>query len=120
VIDKTKENILAGVLALAIISHFGVAYFLWRWLPIDRIYYLTLYMNMDVWGLAVFVLTRESKWLRGIGMLGMAIGSFYLYIEFRGNPTKWTPINFVTIIIILINTCFIWHFSDKIKNKKNE
>ena len=75
--DKQKEDFAAVIMFIGIASHYLFGYFFWGVLPKVNIYYLTVYFNMDVWGFTVFMLARESKFLKGIGMLGMLLGSLY-------------------------------------------
>ena len=74
---KEKENKIAIMMFIGLVSHYCFGYFFWGVLPKVNIYYLTVYFNMDVWGFTVFMLARESKFLKGIGMLGMLLGSLY-------------------------------------------
>ncbi|MES2382415.1 MAG: hypothetical protein V4538_15315 [Bacteroidota bacterium] len=113
---KAQETILGWVVFVGLISHFGLGYFFWDVIKVVNIYYVSIYFMVDVMGFVIYLTSRESKMLKGMGALGMVLGTFYLYREFN-NPMYWTERNFITLGLVLSNTFFIWYFTDKIKNK---
>jgi len=114
--DKKKENILALVLFLGLVSHYFVGYFLWDKLGSEKIYSITAYFCMDVWGLVVYLIA-SGKILKGAAALGMACGTFFFYMEFN-DPYLWETRDYLTLTLVIINCFFIWFYIDKYKNRK--
>lgn len=114
---QKKEELLGWAIFFSLISHYWLGYFFWGSISLINIYYLTAYWCMDIFGLTIFILARESKFLKGMGALAMALGTFFFYMEFN-DPKNWKQDNIVTLIILLMNTSFIWIFTEKIKTNK--
>jgi len=114
-VSKRKENILALVLLIGLVSHYFIGYFLWDKLGSEKIYSITAYFNMDLWGFVVYLLAN-GRVLKGMGGLGMVCGSFFFYMEFS-DPYFWSVRDYLTLGLVGMNCGFIWMFTDKIKNK---
>jgi len=113
--QKNKESILAVVLFVGLVSHFGIGYFFWEEIKFVNVYYLTVYFLFDVFGFVVYLLAT-SKALKGIGALSMVVSLYYIYMEFN-NPSFWVERDYLTLGLTLANCAFIWFFTDKFKNK---
>jgi len=113
-VSKQKENILAVVLFIGLVSHYFIGYFLWDKLGSEKIYSITAYFNMDLWGFVVYLLAT-SKTLKGMGALGMVCGSYFFYMEFN-DPYLWNTRDYLTLGLVSVNCGFIWYFTDKIKD----
>lgn len=113
--DKKKETILALVLFIGLASHFLLGYFFWDEIKIVNIYYVSIYFLCDVFGFVVYLLAT-SKALKGMGALGMILGTFYLYREFN-DPSLWIKRDYITLGLVFVNCFFIWLLTDKVKNK---
>lgn len=113
--NERKENILASILFIGLGLHFGVGYFFWDEIKVVNIYYVSIYFMVDVFGLVVYLLATGSL-LKGIGALGMALGTFYLYKEFN-DPAYWIERDYTTMGLVFANMAFIWYYTDKVKNK---
>lgn len=113
--NEKKENILGVILFVGLISHYLFGYFLWDKLGGEKLYSVTAYFNADVYGFIVYILAK-SKWLKGMGALGMVLGSFFFYQEFN-EPSSWVERDYLTFGLVFANCFFIWHFTEKFKNK---
>lgn len=113
--DKYKENILAAVIFIGLLSHYVIGYFLWDKLGSEKLYSITAYFCMDIWGFIVYLLAN-SKALKGMGALGMVLGSYFFYMEFN-DPNFWNLRDYLTLGLVVLNCGFIWMFTDKIKYK---
>lgn len=111
--NKKTENILAAMLVVGLVSHYFIGYFLWDKLGSEKIYSITAYFCMDIWGFVVYLLAC-GKVLKGVGALGMLLGSYFFYMEFN-DPSLWVERDYMTLTLVAINCFFIWHFTDKIK-----
>lgn len=116
--SKKQETILAVVLAVGLVSHFFLGYFYWDKLGSERIYSLTAYFCMDLWGFVVYLLAN-GRILKGMGALGMVCGAFFFYMEFN-DPNLWIQRDYLTLALVLGNSFFIWVFTDKVKNKNKK
>lgn len=114
--DKRKENILAIILFVGLVSHYFIGYFLWDEIGSEKVYSITAYFCMDLWGFVVYLLAN-GRALKGMGGLGMVCGTFFFYMEFN-DPSLWNKRDFMTLGLVIINCCFIWFFTDKIKKTK--
>lgn len=114
---KEKENKIAIMMFIGLVSHYCFGYFFWGVLPKVNIYYLTVYFNMDVWGFTVFMCARKSELLKGMGCLGMVLGSYFFYMEFN-DPATWTQRDYMTLAMMFFNVFFIWVFTEKNLNKR--
>lgn len=116
--NKRKENILAVVVFIGLITHFLFGYFFWDEIKFVNIYYVSTYFLCDVLSFTVYLIAT-AKWLKGIGALGMVLSVFYIYMEFQ-NPTYWVQRDYLTLGLVIVNCGFIWFFTDKAthKNKK--
>lgn len=113
--EKKKENILAAIIFVGLISHYVFGYFFWDKLGSDRIYSITAYFCMDLYGFLVYLLSK-GKILKGMGALGMLLGTYYFYMEFQ-EPYLWVSRDYLTLALTLVNIFFIWFFTEKFKNK---
>ena len=113
--SKNKENILAAVIFVGLISHYFIGYFLWDKLGSEKIYSITAYFCMDICGFVVYLLA-SGKLLKGMGGLGMLLGSYFFYMEFN-DPSLWDVRDYLTLGLVAMNCCFIWLFTDKMKRK---
>lgn len=116
--DKKKENILALVLFIGLIMHFGIGYFFWDVIKFVNIYYLSIYFLCDVFGFVIYLIST-SKILKGIGALTMVLSLYYIYMEFN-DPSFWNVRDYLTLGLLLANCGFVWIFTDRltVKNKK--
>lgn len=114
--DKKQENILGWVVIIGFSSHL-YSYFFWEEIIGVNIFYITIYFNADILGFALFVLTRESKILKGAGVIGMGAGSYLFFCEFN-NPVYWEQRDFLTLGMIFINVFFLIIFTERLKHKK--
>lgn len=110
--EKKKENILALIISVGLLFHFGLGYFFWYELGVEKLYRLTGFFCMDLWGFLVFLLSR-TKGLKGIGALGMALGTYFAHMEFQG----WDLKDYLTLGLIFGNVFFICLFTEEFKNK---
>ena len=115
---KKKENILAAILFIGLASHFLFGYFFWDEIKAVNIYYVSVYFLCDVFGFVVYLLAN-SKALKGVGALGMILGTFYLYQEFN-DPSLWVQRDYITLGLVFLNSYFIWYFTDRFKDKNNK
>lgn len=115
---KNKENILAAILFVGLVSHYFIGYFLWDKLGSEKVYSVTAYFCMDLWGFVVYLLA-SSKLLKGMGGLGMVCGSYYFYMEFN-DPNFWGVRDFLTLALVFTNCLFLWFFTDKFKTKNKK
>jgi hypothetical protein len=113
--DKRKENIIAGIMFIGLVSHYLFGYFFWDELTAVNIYYITVYWCMDLWGFTVYLLAC-GRILKGVGALGMLLGSYFFYMEFN-DPSVWAERDYLTLGLVFSNCFFIWYFTDKIKTK---
>jgi len=111
--EKRKENILSAIILLSLFFHYLIGYFCWDKVLVSfgNLYYLTAYFCMDVFGLSVFILAKGLN-LKLTGMLGMVLGSYFFYKEFR-NPHSWGDSDFSTIFMMGLNVGFVFFFIDK-------
>jgi len=114
--SKQKESILAWVMAIGFLSHYIFGYFFWDEIKVANIYYISVYFNMDILGFVVYLLAH-SRILKGMGALGMILGTYYFYMEFN-DPASWILRDYLTLGLLFANCFFLWLFTDKIKNKK--
>jgi hypothetical protein len=114
--DKQREDRLAYALFFSVICHYFLGYGFWNKFTNINIFYVTLYFCMDMWGFATYLLSRDSKLLKGAGALGMVLGSYYFYMEFN-TPESWEARDVLTLVMILCNVGFLMLFTDKIKKK---
>jgi len=112
---KKQENMLAAILVVGMFSHFCLGYFFWDKIGTESLYSITAYFCMDLWGFVVFLLAN-GKILKGIGALGMILGSYFFYMEFN-DPTFWQERDYLTLGLVLSNGFFLLVFTDKFKNK---
>ncbi len=113
--QRHKENILALVLFIGILSHYCLGYFFWDKLGTEKLYSITAYFCMDLYGFIVFLLS-STKLLKGMGAFGMICGTFFFYMEFN-DPSLWSARDYLTLGLVLVNCSFIWIFTNKFKNK---
>ena len=76
---------------------------------------------MDIFGLCVFILAT-TKILKGLGALGMVLGTYYFYMEFR-DPMMWDDMDFKalpTFFLSVANLFFVWYYTDLFKSKKRK
>ncbi len=99
---------------MGLAMHFGVGYFYWDKVKFVNIYYVSAYFLFDTLGLVIY-LVAQSKVLKGIGAITMALSTYYLYMEFN-DPAYWEERDYITLGLVLVNMVFIWLFADKIKN----
>lgn len=107
------------MIIIGLISHYLFGYFFWDKLGSDLIYSITAYFCMDVWGLVVFILAT-TRFLKGLGCLGMILGTYYFYMEFR-DPMVWNNTDFKglpTFGLAVINLFFLWYYTDLFKKVK--
>jgi len=74
---------------------------------------------MDVFGLVVFILAT-TRLLKGLGALGMILGTYYFYMEFR-DPMMWDEVDYKglpTFCLAVANLFFIWYYTDLFKKRK--
>ena len=93
--------------------------FFWDKIGSEKIYSITAYFCMDIFGLVVFILAN-TKFLKGAGCLGMALGSYFFYMEFD-DPYNWEVANYkglATLVLMTINLFFVWYYTDLFKNLK--
>lgn len=114
--EKQREDKLAYALLFSIVAHYFLGYGFWSNFSSINIFYVTLYFCMDIWGFAVYILSRESKLLKGAGVMGMILGSYFFYMEFN-SPEYWETRDFITLVMIMCNIVFIMLFTEKIKQK---
>jgi len=114
--QKNKETILAAVLFMGLIMHFGLGYFFWDEFKSINLYYLSVYFLADVFSFVIYLLAT-SKVLKGMGAFGMVLSLYYIYMEFN-DPSYWVERDYVTLGLTIVNCGFIWHFTDKIKTNK--
>jgi len=112
-VKKKKENILTCIIFVGFIAHFVVGYFFWDKIGIENLYRLTGYFCMDLWGFIVFLLAN-TRWLKGMGALGMILGSYYSYILLQDEDVK----DYFMFGVMLSNVFFIWFFIEKFKQQK--
>ena len=113
------ESVLASIIFIGLISHYLFGYFFWDVIGSEKVYSITAYFCMDIWGLCLFVLAN-TKILKGMGCLGMVLGTYYFYMEFQ-DPSNWKVEDykgFATFSLAGINLAFVWHFTDKFKKLK--
>jgi len=117
--EKNKENVLGCMIFVGLISHYLFGYFLWDKILGDMLYSITAYFCMDVFGLTTFILAK-TRFLKGLGCLGIALGTYYFYMEFN-SPYNWEVNDYkglATLGISGINLFFIWFYTDILKNIK--
>ena len=113
--EKRTENILTAILFVGIALHFSMGLFFLDNLPVGNVGKICLYFVMDVNGFVLFLLSNR-KVFKGLGALGMILGCYMLYKELVSDSIL-TEKDYLTMGLLLSNVVFIWHFSDKIKNK---
>ncbi len=117
-----KETILGLMIFIGLISHYVFGYFFWDKIGSEKIYSISAYFCMDVWGLVVFILAK-TKTLKGAGCLGMVLGSYFFYMEFN-DPQNWRVSDYkagCTFLLLVVNLAFVWHYTNlfqRLKNKK--
>jgi len=114
--QKNKESILAVVLFVGLVSHFGIGYFFWDTIKFVNIYYLSIYFLCDVFGFIIYLIATY-KILKGVGALTMVLSLYYIFMEFN-NPSFWVERDYLTLGLCLTNCLFIWFFTDKVKSRK--
>lgn len=114
-----KELILGLMIFIGLISHYVFWYFFWDKIGTEKLYSITAYFCMDIWGLVVFVLAN-TRFLKGLGCLGMVLGSYFFYMEFN-DPQNWEVSDYkvgCTFFLLIINLFFVWYYTDKFKKLK--
>lgn len=117
--SKKKENILAAIIFIGFISHYCFGYFFWKELGSEKIYSITMYFCADIWGLVLFLLAC-GRILKGLGVLGMVLGTFFFYMEFQ-DPYNWEVVdyrNLATLTLSSINLFFVLYYTDVFKKLK--
>ena len=74
---------------------------------------------MDIWSL-VFYIVAGTRFLKGMGCLGMALGTYFFYMEFN-DPYKWLGQDYkglATFMLLIVNLFFVFYYTDKFKNLK--
>jgi len=118
-LKKSKETILGWLIFIGLVSHYVFGYFFWDKLEYDRVYCITAYFCMDIWGLVVFIIANK-KVLKGAGCLGMILGTYYFYMEFN-DPFVWAGNDYkglATLALLIVNLFFLWYFTDIFKKLK--
>jgi len=116
---KEKESILGFAIFIGLIAHYVFGYFFWDKIGYDRVYCITAYFCMDVWGMVVFIIAK-GKILKGAGALGMVLGTYYFYMEFN-DPFVWAGNDYkllATLALSIMNLFFIWYYTDLFKKIK--
>ena len=117
--EKKRETILGWMIFVGMISHYLFGYFFWDKLGSDLIYSITAYFLMDIMGMVIFVLAL-TRFLKGLGCLGMILGTYYFYMEFR-DPMVWNDVDFKglpTFGLSVLNLFFVWYYTDLFKKLK--
>jgi hypothetical protein len=110
-----KEVIAAYGVLVGALGHYGFGYFFWDRFPALNLYYITVYFNLDLYGFVIYLLAKDNSFLKLCSMMAMMMGSYFLFMEFN-NPSRWNAVNYITLILLMVNTFFLWHFLDKLKN----
>ncbi len=113
--DKQAENILTTVLFVGVSLHFSIGLFFYDKLPVGNIGKICLFFSMDVQGFVLFLLSHK-KVFKGLGALGMILGSYLLYKELV-TDNSLTEKDYLTMGLLFSNCYFIWLITDKLKNK---
>lgn len=74
---------------------------------------------MDVFGLCLYIIAT-TNFLKGMGGLGMALGTYFFYMEFN-DPMNWRVQDYkglATFVLAIINLFFILYYTDLFKNIK--
>lgn len=104
---------------IGLLSHYFFGYFLWDKIGTEKLYSITAYFCMDVWGLVVIILSK-TRLLKGFGYLGMVLGTYYFYMEFN-DPYNWQVEDYkggATLLLSFINLFFLWYYTDLFKKLK--
>lgn len=114
-----NEKILGLMIFIGLMSHYVFGYFFWDKIGTEKLYLITAYFCMDIFGLVVFILAK-TKFLKGLGCLAMVLGTYYFYMEFN-DPQNWRVGDYkmgCTFLLLIVNLVFVWIFTDKFKNLK--
>ena len=86
--NKRLENISGWLLGIGLIGHI-CGYFLWSFITIINIYYVSLYFLLVNCGLVAMVLGR-GKIMKVVSVALFSFAGQFLIMEFMGNPQDWS------------------------------
>lgn len=116
------EQILIGILIIAITAVFTLGMIMWPSFPKDgtwvgNLYYVTTSSVLYLLSVVVFMLAK-SKVVKAASYLGLAIFSVNLYVELYLDPTNWTAWSLGLIVVVAVNLFFTAAIIERFKNKK--
>ena len=113
---KEHENILASAVFMSFILHM-VSYFFWSYVTVVNIYYVTVYFSMFCNGFAFMVVSR-TKWFKVVANLMFFLGSYFLYMEFKRDPSDWTFYDIGAFLLLGATSLLMSFIIEKIKKNR--
>ena len=107
-----KETILVTIIFIGLIAHYVLGYGFFH-LETQKIYKVTICFSLDIWGLVLFIITRDNRF-KLLGTLAMVLGTTFMYREFADTSYR----SMVIAGISLINLFFSLYYVDTFKDLK--
>lgn len=122
--DTKGEQILIGLLLIAITAVFTLGMIMWPSYPKDgtwigNLYYVTTSSVLYFLSLVVFMLAK-SKIVKAASYLCLAIFSVNLYVELYLDPTNWTAWSLGLIIFVAVNLFLTAAIIERLKKNKKK
>ena len=114
---ERQENIMGALVGFALVAHV-FSYFLWSYVKVVNIYYVSMYFLLLNLGGMLMLINRGAIVVRYLGVGMFTFGGTFLYMEFAGDPQDWTKTNVITFVFIAINSLLFDTWIERYKKRK--